>query len=76
MMVIGGCCGCAYIHCRGNGGWWLRADGGSLLANARHAGPAKGNHSPLGASPAFGQLVDGACQIKSRARRPGSRPEW
>jgi len=38
-----------HIHSCGHGGLWFRPYGGSLLANAQNAGPAKSNQkvSPL-----------------------------
>ena len=53
-----GAFGGVHIRCCGNGGWRFRSYSGSLLANARNAGPAKSNQKvcapPLGASPRLG----------------------
>ncbi len=58
--------GGVHIRCCGNGGWRFRSYSGSLLANARNAGPAKSNQKvfapPLGASPRLGM--------------PSLRPAW
>src|SRR5471032_3468644 len=60
------------IRCCGNGHLGFRSYSGSLLANARNAGPAKSNKKvfapPLGASPRLGMP---SLRLESVGRRDG-----
>ena len=61
-----------HIRCCGHGHLGFRSYSGSLLANARNAGPAKSNQKvfapPLGASPRLGMP---ALRPGSAGRRDG-----